>query len=146
MKKLLLLAVIPSLCFASANELVLVSNGAKGVSTVSLDFVNSGNVAAAHFEVEVGTTDASLVDLSNCLSSVKAAGKMSSCSLVGSKVIGIFASPDLKTLNAGQVSLGSITVKSASAKVGEVFWESYDVAGNAVDSKVTNAAADTAKK
>lgn len=146
MKKLFLLAMLPAFCFASANELVLVSNAAKGGTTISLDMVSTGNAAAGQFEVEVGVADPSMVDLTNCLSAVKASGRMTGCSLVGTKVIGLFASPDLKATSKGQVSLGSITVKTANAKIGEVSWESYDVAGNIVDSKVTNAAADVSKK
>lgn len=145
MKKLILLALLPAFCFASANELVLVSSASKGSTTISLDMVGSGNAAAGQFEVEVGVSDPAMVDLSNCLTAVKASGRMTGCSLVGTKVIGLFASPNLKATDKGQVSLGSITVKSATASVGAVSWESYDVAGNIVDSKVTNAAEVTKK-
>lgn len=145
MKKLLLLALLPSLCFASANELVLVSSPVKGATVVSLDFVNSGNAAAVHFELDVGVSDASKVDLSNCLSAVRTTGRMTSCSLVGSKVIVMVASPSLKAFDAGSVSLGSITINSAS-KLGEAMWETYDSKGNVVESKVTKATSSMASK
>jgi hypothetical protein len=145
MKKLLLLALLPSLSFAAANELVLVSSPVKGKTVISLDFVNTGNAAAVHFEMDVGTTDASKVDLSACLNVVRTTGRMTSCSLVGSKVIVMVASPSLKALDAGPVSLGSITVNTAST-IGEAMWETYDSKGNVVESKVTKATPSMASK
>lgn len=148
MNKLFLLALVPAISFAqsSANELVVVSNATKGASTISLDLVSSGNAAAIHFELDVGVSDPSLVDLSNCLSSFKAGSKMVSCSLVGSKVIGMVASPDLKAIIAGRVNLGTVTVKAANAKLGQVMWESYDSVGNVVESKLTNAGSSESQK
>ncbi len=145
MKKLLLLALLPSLSFASANELVLVSSPVKGKTVISLDFVNTGNAAAVHFEMDVGVTDASKVDLSGCLNAVRATGRMTSCSLVGSKVIVMVASPSLKALDAGPVSLGSITINTASM-LGEAMWETYDSKGNVVESTVTKATSSMATK
>ena len=145
MKKLLLLALLPSLSFASANELVLVSSPVKGKTVISLDFVNTGNAAAVHFEMDVGTTDASKVDLSGCLNVVRTTGRMTSCSLVGSKVIVMVASPSLKALDAGPVSLGSITINTAST-LGEAMWETYDSKGNVVESTVTKATSSMATK
>ena len=146
MKKLLLLALLPSLSFASANELVLVSSPVKGATVVSLDFVNTGNAAAIHFEMDVGVSDASKVDLSACLSTVaRSNGRMASCALVGSKVIVMVVSPSLKAFDAGPVSLGSITINSAS-NLGEAMWETYDSKGDVVESKVTKATSSMASK
>ena len=80
------------------------------------------------------------------MSAVKASGRMTGCSMVVTKVIGLFASSGLKAADKGQLSLGSITVKATNVNVGEVSLESYDVAWNIVDSKVTNAAAEVSKK
>jgi hypothetical protein len=143
MKALALLALLPVAAFAqSANELVAVSAESRTGTVISLDFVNSTGTAALEFEVEVGTSDASTVDLSKCLTGAAVQNKMVACKLIGTKVRGVLVSPDLKALPAGQVNLGLITVQG-NVKTNVVRWETNDVAGKELTSKVTSAAAAT---
>jgi hypothetical protein len=141
MKALLLLALIPTFAMAQAseqnNELIAVSQGTKDSTLIALDFVNRTNAASIDFEVEVGTADASAVDLSNCMVGKLVVGKMAACKLLGTKVRGVLVSPDLKALPAGPVSLGTISVRGSNKQVSVVRWETDDVAGKELSSKVT---------
>ncbi len=138
--------LVSSGAFAQSNDLVLVDAASSKGTTIALDLLNDGKTAAAQFVIDVGTSDKSQVDLSNCLTEVRQMGRSAGCSHVGTKVIGLFVSPDATAVTKRSFSLGTIVINSPAAKSTVEMWETYDAVGKELSSKVNRATGSSSTK
>ena len=123
---------------ASANELVVTAGKAKAASVLSLDMVSSGDAAAFQAVIETGIKDASLVDLSGCVTAINAAGRSGSCAFKDGQVRLAVFSADGSTLPKGAVSIGKIVLKTAGAATSVSNFEAFDKVGYNVAASTAN--------
>ena len=135
---ILIAAAIFASNIASANELVVTAGKGKAATVLSLDLVSSGDAAAFQVVIETGLKDASLVDVSACVSAINATGRSGSCSFKDGQIRLAVISPDGSALPKGAVNVGKIVLKATGAATSVSNFEAFDKVGNNVAASTAN--------
>lgn len=127
---------------ASAAELVVTSQNAKGASAVGLDFVSDGNATAFQARLAIAGAEEKNTDVSKCLSGLPKSHQ-GSCKVTksGEVTIIVFSGTNAPLPN-GLVSIGQIGLRNtAGAKAGSKIQVTEllvsDPSSNAVQAKST---------
>lgn len=136
MKKLIILTASSLFCFAaSADEVLVSSEVAKGVEVVGIDYVSTNKAVAFDFQIEIPGGEAAKVDLSRCVADLPKS-HTGQCSFAKGKVIVMVYNDSNVALPEGVLKVGSVSIRGASGQARMSQFTAVDATAATVETKI----------